>query len=372
MVDVSGRRMASVARKEVLHVLRDPTALFFALFIPVVELLLLGYAIDTNVRYIRTVVLDAARTQESRALVRGFVNSEDFAVVGEVFSDEALGEAIVAGTARVGIKVPEDYSRRLQAGQTAQVLVLVDGSESSVASTAVNVSNAIALRESLGRVLAERQALPVEVRPRVLFNPDTRSANFFLPGLMVVLCQMLAVILTAGAVVREKEAGTLEQLFMTPVRPGELILGKLVPYVALAFLQFGTIALLMRTVFAVPIHGSVATLLGMILPFVLAMMGLGLLISTRAATRDAAQQMAIGTVVPSIFLSGYVVPLDSMPAFFRGVARAIPTTWMIDAARGVILRGAGWPELRTHAAVLWGMAVLLLTLSALRFHKRVA
>jgi ABC-2 type transport system permease protein len=371
MAVVSWRRLGSVARKEVLHVLRDPTALFFALFIPVLELLLLGYAIDTNVRHIRTVVFDAARTQESRALVRSFVNSEDFDVVGEAFTDVALGEAIVAGAARVGIKVPEDYSRRLQAGQTAQVLVLVDGSESSVAATAVNVSNAIALRESLLRTLGG-EAPPVETRPRVLFNPDTRSPNFFLPGLMVVLCQMLAVILTAGAVVREKEAGTLEQLFMTPVRPGELILGKLVPYVALAFVQFGTILLLMRTLFAVPIHGSIATLLALILPFVLAMMGLGLLISTRVATRDAAQQMAIGTVVPSIFLSGYVFPLDSMPAFFRAVARAIPTTWMIDAARGVILRGAGWPELRTHAAVLWGMAVLLLALSALRFRKRVA
>ncbi|HEX8204212.1 MAG TPA: ABC transporter permease [Isosphaeraceae bacterium] len=371
MATISPQRTVSVARKEVLHVLRDPTALFFALFIPVLELLLLGYAIDTNVRYVRTVVLDAARTQESRALLRGFVNSEDFTVVGEVVSDAALSRAIVAGRARVGIKVPEDYSRRLQAGQTAQVLVLVDGSESSVAATAVNVSNAIALRESLVRVLGG-QALPVESRPRVLFNPDTRSANFFIPGLMVVLCQMLAVLLTASAIVREKENGTLEQLFMTPVRAGELVLGKLAPYVALTFLQVGTIALLMRTLFAVPIHGSFGTLLALFLPFVLAMLGLGLLISTRAATRDAAQQMAMGTVIPSIFLSGYVFPLDSMPPFFRAVAQAIPTTWMIDAARGVILRGAGWPELHRHAAVLWGMAVVLLTLSAIKFRKQVA
>ena len=208
-----------MARKELLHILRDPTTLFFTLFIPILELFMLGYAIDTNVRHVRTVVFDQAGTQESRQLCcSGSRTPRTSRSSARVFTDEELSQAIVAGRARVGIKIPSDYSRRLQAGQTAQVLVLVDGSESSVAAEAVNVGNAIALRESLERVLGGKP-LPVEARPRVLFNPDTRSANFFIPGLMVVLCQMMAIMLSANAIVREKEKGTLEQLFMTPVRP---------------------------------------------------------------------------------------------------------------------------------------------------------
>jgi ABC-2 type transport system permease protein len=363
------QRTASVARKEVLHIFRDPATLFFALLIPIIELMMLGYAIDTNVRHVHTVVLDQAMTQESRMLLDRFTNSDDFLIVGEVFTDEALSQAIVAGRARVGIKIPEDYSRRLQAGETAQVLLLVDGSESSVAGEALNVGNAIALSESLQRALGDKP-LPVEARPRVLFNPDTRSANFFIPGLMVVLSQIMAVMLSANAIVREKETGTMEQLFMTPVKAPELILGKLIPYLVLTFVEFSTIALLMHLIFAVPIHGYFPTLLALTLPFVLTMLGVGLWISTRAATREAAGQMAMGTVIPSIFLSGYVFPIDSMPPFFRYVAQAFPTTWLIDASRGVILRGAGWNELWFHGVVLWCMAAVMLLLSMLRFRKR--
>lgn len=363
------QRTLSVARKEMLHIIRDPMTLFFSLFIPIIEMFMLGYAIDTNVRHIRTVVLDQARTQESRLLLQAFENTDDFTIIREVFNEGELSEAIVAGQARVGIKIPEDFSRRIQSGMTAQILVLVDGSESSVAAEAVNVANAIALRESLQQILGQRP-MPIDVRPRVLFNPDTRSANFFIPGLLVVMCQMMAVMLTANAIVREKEQGTLEQLFMTPVRSGELMLGKLFPYLFLTFAEFGMIALVMRYVFQVPIHGAVMTLALIMLPFVLSMLGLGLWISTRASTRDASMQMSMATVIPSIFLSGYVFPIHSMPPFFYFLANLIPTTWMIDAARGVILRGAGWPELKVHALVLWGMAVGMLLASILKFRKR--
>jgi len=363
------RRTYSVARKELLHLLRDPTTLFFALFFPLVELFMLGFAIDTNVRHIRTVVYDQEDTQHSRELLRAFENSEDFRIIGRVYRDVDLSGAIVAGRARVGIKIPEDFSRRLEAGQAAQVLVLVDGSESSVAGEAVNVANALALRESLKRVLGDRP-LPVEARPRVLFNPDTRSPNFFIPGLLVVLCQMMATMLTAMAIVREKENGTLEQLFLTPVKAGELILGKLAPYLLLTFVEFFTIVGLMVTVFRVPINGALVTLVAMALPFVLTMLGLGLWISTKATTRDAAGHMAMATLMPSIFLSGYVFPIDSMPYAFQLFSKVIPTTWLIDAARGVILRGAGWAELWPHALVLWGMAGGVLVASAWRFRKQ--
>lgn len=366
---LSLQRAVSIARKELLHIVRDPTTLFFSLFIPVVELFLLGYAIDTNVRHVPTVVFDQARTQESRLLVQSFENSQDFKIIGEVFTDAALSESIVAGRAHVGIKIPEDYSRQVLAGQTAQLLILVDGSQSSVAAEAISVGNAIALRESLKQILGNRP-MPIDLRPEILFNPDTRSANYFIPGLLVVMCQMMAVMLSANAIVREKENGTLEQLFMTPVRATELILGKLAPYLCLTLMEFCVISLLMRTAFQVPIHGSFLTLLLIGLPFIFGMLGLGLWISTKAATRDASMQLAMGTVIPSIFLSGYVFPVESMPPVFWYLAYLIPTTWMIDASRGVILRGSGWYELRHHFLVLCVMAILLLVISVSQFRKR--
>ncbi|HEY2786968.1 MAG TPA: ABC transporter permease [Fimbriiglobus sp.] len=365
------RRTASVARKEFLHMLRDPGTLFFALAIPVMELFMLGYAIDTNVRHVRTVLYDACHTQESRSLMRAFENSDDFDVVEEVYRDEEMTERIVAGKAHLGVKIPEDFSRRLEAGQTAQLLVLVDGSESSVAATGLNISNAIALQESLKTVLGDRP-LPIDSRPRVLFNPDTRSANFFIPGLMVFLCQMLASMLTANSIVREKEFGTLEQLFMTPVRPVELMVGKLVPYLVLSFIQFVTIATLMRLAFHVPIAGSIPLLLAINFPFVVAALGVGLMISVRANTRESAGQMVMGTVLPGVFLSGYIFPIESMPGLLKVIANMIPMTWMIDAARGVIIRGAGWHELWPNAAVLSGMALLVIGLAAVQFKKKVS
>jgi ABC-2 type transport system permease protein len=362
-------RTFSVARKELLHILRDPQTLFFTLFIPVLELFMLGYAIDTNVRNVRTVVVDLAGTQESRQLIEQFENTNDFRIVATAFSDVEARQLIVAGTARVGIVIPENFSRRLEAGETAQLLVMVDGSESSIAGEAVNASNAIALRESLAMVLANRQ-LPIEARPRILFNPATRSANFFIPGLMVVMCQMMSTMLSANAIVREKELGTLEQLYMTPIRRGELIIGKMTPYIFLTTLEFCFIAFLMRIVFQVPINGSFLTLLAITIPFFLANLGAGLWISTKAATREAAGQIAMGTLLPSIFLSGYVFPLDSMPVLLQPLANCIHTTWMIDASRGIILRGGGWPELWRHFFVLSGMAVGALVFGSVQVKKR--
>jgi ABC-2 type transport system permease protein len=333
MAGSSLQRTLVIGRKEFLHILRDSQTLFFTLFVPVMELFMLGYAIDTNVRHIRTVVLDQAGTQESRQLVEKFENSTDFNVVQKVYSEREVSQAIVSGKARVG--------------------------------------NALALRESLELALGGKP-LPIEARPRVLFNPDTRSANFFIPGLMVVMCQMMATMLAANALVREKELGTLEQLYMTPVRRHELILGKMFPYIFLTVFEFCFIAFLMRVIFDVPINGSFMILLSLALPFILTMLGTGLLISTKADTREAAGQMVMGTVLPSIFLSGYVFPFDSMPLPFQILGNIFPTSWLIDASRTVILRGGGWESLWPHTIFLWSMAVVLIILGSLRIQKRLS
>lgn len=366
--------LVPVLRKEAIHLRRDPMALFVTVFIPVLQLLLLGFAINTNVRQIKTVIYDQAKTQESRRLLDRFVNSDDFKIVYDAASDDELNREIVAGRARVGIKIPPDYSRRLLAGETASILVLVDGSDSSVAGEASNVANAIALQESLDRVLSfanVRAQLPVEARRKVLFNPDSRSPNFLLPGMIVILLQMMTVMLTALAIVREREKGTLEQLFMTPVHPLGLMIGKIVPYALLSFGELCVVLTLMRVLFGVPIHGNVFLLLALAAPFILAMLGFGLLISTRAQSQQEAIQMAFGTMMPSIFLSGYIFPLDNMPLFFQWVSRLIPATYLIEISRGVILRGAGFFDLWKQGLALAAMSVLLIVISARRFRKKV-
>lgn len=362
-----------VLRKEAIHIRRDPMALFFTVLIPLMQLFMIGYAINTNVRDIPTVVYDAAQTQESQRLLNRFVNSDDFKIVAYVQSEEELNREIIAGRARAGIKIPPDYSRRLLAGETASLLVLVDGSDSSVAGEALNVSNAIALRESLERLAAGsggRQTLPVEARPKILFNPDSRSANFLIPGMIAVLMQMMTVLLTAIAIVRERERGTLEQLYMTPVKPLGLMVGKLVPYAVVAYAEILILLFFLRFAFAVPIRGSLPLLLLLVTPFILTMLGFGLLISTRARTYQEATQAAFGTMMPSIFLSGYIFPIDTMPTFFQYISRIIPTTYLIQIFRGIILRGAELQDLWKQGVILTVMAMLMITISALRFRKK--
>ena len=375
----SGRRpfngLWPVLRKEAIHIRRDPMALFFTVLIPVIQLFLLGYAINTNVRNVKTVVFDEARTQESRRLLERFTNSGDFHLIAFVGSDEAMNSEIVAGHARVGIKIPPDYSRRLLAGDTAQFLVLVDGSDSMVAGETSNVANALALDESLERLLVAsngRASLPVEVRRKILFNPDSRSPNFFIPGLIVVLLQMMTTLLTAFAIVRERERGTIEQLYMTPVRPLGLMVGKMVPYAVVGFTELCVVLAIMRWIFAVPINGSLLLLLLLTTPFILTMLGVGLLISTRANSQQEAIQMAFGTLMPSIFLSGYIFPIDSMPQIFQWISRLIPATYLIEITRGIILRGAGFRDLWVQAAVLTAMSIVLILVSAVRFRSQVA
>lgn len=363
-----------VLRKEAIHISRDRMALFFTVIMPMIQMFMIGFAINTNVRRIPTAVYDAAQTQESRRLLDRFVNSDDFKIVTYVFSEEELNREVIAGRAKVGIKIPPDYSRRLLAGQTASYLVLVDGSDSSVAGEALNVSNAIALRESLERnlsVTSARQTLPIESRPKILFNPDSKSANFLIPGMIAVLMQMMTVLMTAITIVRERERGTLDQLYMTPVKPLGLMIGKVVPYAVVAYAELLILLSFMRWAFGVPIRGSIPLLMLLVAPFILTMLGFGLLVSTRAQTYQEATQMAFGTMMPSIFLSGYIFPIDTMPQIFQWISSIIPTTYLIQIFRGVILRGAEFQDLWKQGLILTVMSIWMITVAALRFRKKV-
>lgn len=358
--------LAPVCRKEFTHIVRDRGTLFFALLIPILQLFLFGFAVDTNVRQIPTVVLDESHTQDSRSLIDSFANTDVFKLSHYATSDKQLYETIRSGKARIGIKIPYDYARRLQDGTTATVLVLVDGSDSTIAGQAVSVSTGVALQQSVSRLM-NTVATPIEVRPQVLYNPATRSANFFVPGLIAILLQVMIILLIALSLVRERERGTLEQLTMTPVAPLGLMVGKMLPYGALGFAELCGILLIMRVVFQVPVHGSVLSLLIMSLPFLLTVLGLGLLISTRARTQAEAFQLSMGTVLPSVFLSGYIFLTDNMPAFFQVISRVIPATYYIRIVRGVILRGAGFSDLWVNAVILTLMGSLAIVAAAWQF-----
>ena len=376
------RGFHAVFYKESLHLRRDSMALFAALIIPVIQLVILGAAVDTNIRQVRTAVYDetgvmertsgSLGSQTSRTLLDRFRNSDTFHIYGFVHSDDELTQELVSGRAKVGIKIPVDFDRQLVRGESAQLLVLVDGSDSSVAGQAVNVATAIGLDESLQRALAKTALVPaVDVRPKVMFNPDSRSPNFFLPGMMPVLLLFVTTLLTAFSIVREKERGTLEQLLITPVRPLGLMLGKLSPYFVVGLTEMTLILLLMRTVFRVPIHGAIALLYALSLTYLFANLAVGLLISTRARTQVEALQISMGTIMPSIFLSGYIFPRETMPHFFYWLSYILPATYMMDISRGIILRGATLSQLWPNALALTALGAFVMLVAARNFRKLV-
>jgi len=366
------RGFGAVFYKEALHVRRDFGTLFFSLIIPLLQMFLLGFGIDTNVRQINTVVYNADGRRESRELLDRLRNSDTFRLYRFVNNDHDLNDAIISGKCRVGIKIPVDYSDRLLHQMDAQVLVLIDGSDSSVAGQAINVTTAIGLDESLRRVLPASDAkFAVDMRPKVLFNPDSRSPNFFLPGLTAILLLNVTTFLTAFSIVREKERGTLEQLFVTPVRPMGLLLGKLLPYLFIGFFELCMILTFMRWVFHVPIHGSVLLLAFLSLPYIFVSLSLGILISSKAGTQAQAMQLAFLTILPSIFFSGYIFPRETMPKFFYVLSYFVPATYFINITRGIILRGAGWAHLWMDGVALFLIGTILLIIAARRFQNKV-
>jgi ABC-2 type transport system permease protein len=362
--------LGPMCRKEFVHLRRDRMTVFFALAIPILQMMIFGFAIDTNVRRVATAVLDLSHSEESRRIIDQFVAADAVSIRFYAQNDRQLYGAIVAGEVKIGLRVPADYARKLQRGETAPVEVLIDGSDSTVTSYAVSTSTGITLRESLLRALgATATRLPIEARTAVLFNPATRSPNFFVPGLIVVMMQMMGIMLTALSVVREREKGTLEQLALTPVGPLGVMLGKMIPYGALAFTELLVILAVMRLVFRVPVHGSLWLLLALSVPFLLTVLGLGLMISARARSQGEAFQMGMGTVLPSVFLSGYIFQIENMPFGFQVVSRLLPASYFIQIVRGIILRGAGFEHLWRPTLVLCLMGVVTLGLAARAFVK---
>ncbi len=374
----------AIAVKEFAHIRRQPSTLFFLLVVPVMQTIIFGFAIDIQIENIPTVVFDLDGRRHARELIERFENTRKFTIVEYVFEEEQFRRAMTSGRAQVGIRIPPRYSDALVRGRPAQVQVLVDGSDSQVATTAQNTAQLLGVNLSLrlvrgtaegsalppSRAGAGRPAMPVDVRPRLLYNPALDSARFFVPGLVGIILQLVAMFLTSFAIVRERELGTLEQLFVTPVGRLGLMLGKLVPYAVLGFLETLVVLSVMVYLFGVPIRGSIPLLLGLGGLFLVCALALGLLISTLAKTQVAALMLAFIVMMPSVLLSGFVFPRSEMPTPIYLVTFAIPVTYFIQILRGIVLRGADLPDLAQPVLGLTVCTIVILSLAVARFRKQ--
>ncbi len=368
------RGFTAILYKEFLVVMRDPFTLFFMMFPPLIEMIAFGYALDTDVKNMRTIVFDEDRTEESRQLLKQFENTGNFKIVGEAQSITELADLIRRGKAYVGIQIPPEFTRDLHAGRSAKFQVLVDGSNSTIASAALNTSLNIGFLNSI-RALATRFGLrdvPVEVRPQILYNPEMRSPNFFLPGVIGIVLQIATTFTTAMSLVRERERGTLEQLMVSPLSRWGLMLGKLVPYLVLGMMMSVVLFTLMRWVFHVPIAGDLSALMLGTFLYVFTLLSLGLLISTRAQNQMQALQMSMMFILPSVFFSGFIFPRETMPPIFYAISTVIPATYYIELERALILRGANIQDFWFHFVVLAAMGMALFSLCVLRFRKKMA
>jgi ABC-2 type transport system permease protein len=359
----------AVFRKEFLHIFRDKGTLRLALMLPLLQLTLFGF-IDQTVHDLPMVVVDQDRSVDSRLLADQLVASKTFKIVSVTSDPEQARQQIRAGRARVAVVIPPNFQDHRVRGVTAQVLVLIDGSDSTAGAQALATVNGLVARDNLARTEAVTvQVGPIAAQPIILFNPEGRTANYIIPGLVAVLLQLVGIVLSAGAIVRERERGTLEQLLVTPINPLGLMLGKLGPYLALSLVEMTIILLAMRFGFGVPIRGNLFLLYGIAVFYLFALLSLGLLISTRASTQMEAQQMAQMLFLPGIFLSGYIFPFEGMPLPLRVIGLCFPVTHMIAIMRGVVLRHAGAIDLWQPIAALLAMSVALVWVGAKSIKK---
>lgn len=354
----------AVLYKEIRHVLRDRLTLLFSIALPLLQMILFGYAINTKVEHIRSAVFNEDRGARSIAFLDSLRASKSFDIQRNAQSRTELSNLIVAGTVRVAFDIPPNFTADINADHPAAVQVLIDGSDSSVAQPAYAAATAIGAAAS-----GSRSSPLIDVRPRVLFNPGLRSANFLVPGLIGVIMQLITMFLTALSIVGERERGTLDQVMVTPIGALGLMLGKVTPYAVIGFLDFLLVVSAMQLVFHVRIAGSIALLFVLSAGFLLAALGLGLLVSSAAKTQVQAMLGVLALTLPSILLSGFFFELYLMPPVMQWFSYAIPLTYFLEILRGIILRGAGLAELWPAVVAMMSLAIVLLIASSIRLAR---
>ncbi len=371
------RRFRALIKKEMTQMLRDPRTLISIFIMPILQLVLLGYANNTDVRNVPTVVFNQNNTAASRALLDSFQATGYFSFDYYVYSQAEVDSLIGGGRAEVGIIIPPDYSTNLASGQSAQVMVLVDGSNPTVAGS---VLSAAALAGQAHGVSVRTQQLalrgpsiasasPIDIRTNVLYNPDLQGSYSIVPGLIAMILFMTATNLTALSIVRERERGTIEQLIVTPIRSWELILAKIIPYILVSFANTVVILAMGVFMFGVPIRGSLLLLFALTGLYLLPTLGLGLLISTMAQTQQQAQLMTMPIMLPSFMLSGFLFPISSLPVVLQFIGNLLPLTYFIYIMRAVVIKGVGLNLIMPQTIALSIFAIVLLGLAARRFRK---
>ncbi|MBI2197247.1 MAG: ABC transporter permease [Candidatus Rokubacteria bacterium] len=375
------RRLLAVARKETREILRDPITLGIAIALPVLMMFLFAYAITLDVRAVRLAVLDEDGSPESREFAASFLQSGYFRLHRVVRSPGEVERLLDQGAVRVALVIPAGFARNLGQGLSAQVQTLLDGSFANTAIIALNYVDAIT--EAYARRVQERRlavqaggtregASAIRLEPRVRYNPGLRSEHFVVPGLFAVILMAFPPLLTALAVVRERERGSVLQIYVSPVRPWEFLAGKLLPYAGIAFLEMLLLLVVGRLWFGAPVRGSLALLLGLSLVYVLCTVGIGLLISTVTRTQVVALLLSIVlTLMPAFLFSGFLFPIASMPAAFQWYAHLFPAPYFLEIARGISLKGVGLGRLWPEAAILLAYGAALLAAASLLFRKKI-
>lgn len=375
---MSVRRLWSVVRKEVLHLVRDRRTLATIITLPIIQLILYGY-LSNDVTHIPTAVFDESRTPESRALLDAFVNTTyvDLRFYTNGFDD--VRRLVDAGDAKIGILIPPDYARHIRSGRTATVEVIVDASEPTSARTVLalaaqvgaRLSTELAVRRQAREVGARAPPLPVDIRARAWYNPTLQNVNFIVPGVIAIILMFVTTFQAVTVIVRERERGTIEQLVVTPITGTELLLGKVIPLVALGYVEISVTLLLASLWFHVPIKGSLLLLYVLSLAFFFSTLGIGVLISTVSKTFAQAAQMAQLVLLPSILISGFIFPRDSLPRWLQLIGNLIPLTYFVIVLRGILIKGVGLAYLWRQILPLAVLGVLVFAVAINRFQKRV-
>ncbi|MDD8026773.1 MAG: ABC transporter permease [Acidobacteriota bacterium] len=372
------KAVLAILKKEFIQIRRDPRMLPILFLAPVLQLLLFGFAVNLDVRDIPSVVCDQDRSPQSRAYLDAFFHSGYFTRRFDVGRTEDVDSRIDGGQAVMAVIIPRGFGERLLAGRGATAQIIADGTESQSATIGLNYAAMITSRYAQG-LLAETFVRlrgsglrPVLIEPevRVFYNPDLKSRNFLVPGVLGMILMVMTMMLSSMGIVREKEAGTMEQLIVTPIRPGQLILGKLLPFLAIGVIDVVLVTSLAAFGFRVPFRGDVLLLGGLCLVFMLTTLGLGLFISTISRNQQQAMFTAVFFMIPMILLSNFVFPIETMPGFFRALTAIIPIKYFFTVIRGIFLKGSGWAELWDEAAAMAVFGAVILALSIVRFKKR--
>jgi len=371
-------RLKQMLIKEFIQVFRDKRTRFILIGPPIIQMMVFGYAANYEIRHVPTVVLDLDHSEESRELVSRFTSSPYFGVQRQLTDSRELGDSIERGDATVGLEIDAGFAQQLRKGQTAPVQVIVDATNSNTALIASGYISQIAMgfaqevqRDRILRIAPQLiEMMPsVELAPRPWYNPDLKSRWFFVPGIIGSLTLVLVITLTAFAVVREREIGTLEQIMVTPIRPVEFILGKTLPFFLIGLFDVTLIAVVGSLWFQVPFRGHVWVLATGAVLFILCMLGVGLLISTVSSTQQQAMVTSFFFIMPAITFSGFGFPISTMPQWMQQMSYVIPLRYFLIVVRGTYLKGVGMDVLWPQMAAMAGLGVALLTAAVLRFQK---